>query len=590
MTSILPTPGVVDTPYLTALLDGAAQTARELIVASAALLGTRDHRALMRAALGLIALDLARAGEDAGAAGGLASQAATSGIVTADPATTDLLAAAEVFVARVAALQNPSGLFSSEGNLDSPPDTAFTINDLAAALALLDSGAPHDSFARRWQGVRATLERIGRSAAPALAVGGVHTPNHRWELASSLAALHSRWPELALAERAEAWLAEGIDIDADGLYSERSGIYAAEVTNPSLLSLARDLDHPELVDLVARNLRATVALIEDDGEVENVHSRRQDQRLAYDAELYLSPLRQLALRGGEPEFVRLAQDIVRRGLRHPARHLAEALRHPELLRPLPTPAPRPVDSTVAYPVSGLLRVRRGDLSASVFGGSDYAATGRIASGLANSATLVRARRGGVVLRSVRVAPTFFSMGCLRPRLTVTEHGALLAESRTSGYYEPLAPDAPRDLTRPVYEGRYFASMDFARRVRDTLELTSVIEVEVTGDGVELTLSFSGAATRYAVELVFDGEATVSGARALGGAWWLTDGSSTVATSATEGNHAVVSAEGFDDVEPDFDDGEMFGYVGGSDAIAGTRVLLSGSTATPARIRIDFPPR
>ncbi|MDQ0574028.1 hypothetical protein [Agromyces albus] len=557
---------VLDHDYISAIIAGSRVQADELAGLTAEGLEAFGHRELMRAILVLVATDIATRGDE----------------------TASRMESAGIMADRLVARQGSSGLFSSEGNLDSPPDTAFTINDLCSCVSLIDGRG--DDVRVRWSPIRQTLERIALRAAPAVAAGGVHTPNHRWEVASALAGLNALWPDERLRARAELWLAEGIDIDADGLYSERSGIYAAEVTNPSLLSIARDLGRPELRDVVLRNLRAYAHLVEDDGEVENVHSRRQDQRLAYDVELFLSPLRQLAIAHGDADLARLAEGIVRRGLVHPGRHLAELVRHPEIGGRLPEatdpqPAEAQSETDVFYPVSRLLRVRRGQVSASIFAGSDFSKTGRIASGLSNSATLVRARRGALVLRSVRLAPTFFSMGCIRPDgLERVPNGAVLRETRSSGYYEPLAPDVPRDLSDPVSEGRYFAAMDFENRAIDPMSLRTTVTAVVDDAGVSLDFSFGGAATRYAVELVFDGELTVNGGEPFGGGWWLRGRTAEVAGF---GAGASITASGFDDAPPDFDEGEMFGYVGGNDSIEGTRLLLSGSTTAASSLRIDL---
>ncbi|SKB00544.1 hypothetical protein SAMN06295879_3035 [Agreia bicolorata] len=557
---------LVDHDFVSALFQGALVQATELESTDVEDVASWGHRELMRAVLVLVATDIAGGGEE----------------------PSRWLQASERFVYALTGMQGVGGLFSSEGNLNSPPDTAFTINDLCSAVSLVDGA--DDSVRGRWSGIRQQLEGIALRAAPALATGGVHTPNHRWEVASALAGLNALWPDAKVRARAELWLAEGIDIDADGLYSERSGIYAAEVTNPSLLNIARDLDKPELRDVVLRNLRAYVALVEDDGEVENVHSRRQDQRLAYDVELFLTPLRQLAIEHSDAELAGLAAGIVSRGLRHPGRHLAELLRHPAIGRRLPLAVEAPLAHETFYEASKLLRVRRGSVSASLFAGSDFARTGHISSGLANSATLVRARRGSAVLRSVRLAPTFFSMGCIRPQsLDRIENGAVLRETRRSGYYEPLPVGSPRDLSEPVSEGRYFASMDFENRSVDAMALTTVVTATVDDRGVSLGFSFEGVATRYAVELVFDGELAVSGAEPLSGVdagpgWWLRGGAAEVTGS---GSGATIEAAGFDDVYPDFDEGEIFGYVGGNDDIPGTRLLLSGSTLTPSTLRLNL---
>ncbi len=76
---------------------------------------------------------------------------------------------------------------------------------------------------------------IGISCATA----GFHTPNHRW--ADRLCAGVGRRAAARSGGRSrsvDAYLAEGIDIDAEGAYLERSiGVYDG-VTNRSLLLLA----------------------------------------------------------------------------------------------------------------------------------------------------------------------------------------------------------------------------------------------------------------------------------------------------------------------------------------------------------------
>ena len=116
-----------------------------------------------------------------------------------------------------------------------------------------------------------------RRSARALAEGGVHTPNHRWEICKALAHLNHLWPSRLLMARINDWLGEGIDQDAEGEYSERSPNYASEVTNRSLLAVARLADKPRLLDNVRRNLDLTLYRLQPNGEVETVQSRRQDQ-------------------------------------------------------------------------------------------------------------------------------------------------------------------------------------------------------------------------------------------------------------------------------------------------------------------------
>jgi len=142
-----------------------------------------------------------------------------------------LLAAMADVVARLAAAQHPSGLFDS-GNLESPPDTAFILEALAKVQLLLRAEARAETEA-----LRAVLLPVLRRAAAAVAAGGVHTPNHRWGVCAALALVHEIEPDPRYPARISEWLAEGIDQDADGQYSERSPAYSAKVVNPALLTL-----------------------------------------------------------------------------------------------------------------------------------------------------------------------------------------------------------------------------------------------------------------------------------------------------------------------------------------------------------------
>src|SRR5215207_713505 len=230
---------------------------------------------------------------------------------------------------RLATAQHEDGLFDV-GNPHSPPDSAFTIQDLCMMWALLDADGqaatePH----------RAVIEKIVRKAGPALAAGGVHTPNHRWEVSAALARTHHLFPDDRYAARIDDWLEEGIDASPDGIYSERSATYASEVTNPCLLTIAWLRPRPELIGFVRRNLEATLFLLEPNGEVDTTASRRQDQMRIRDVWWYLTQFRELALHDQDGRFATVAKDIERRGTGEVGDFLAEVLERPELAGRLP---------------------------------------------------------------------------------------------------------------------------------------------------------------------------------------------------------------------------------------------------------------
>ncbi|TDC35999.1 hypothetical protein [Micromonospora sp. KC213] len=518
-------------------------------------------------------------------------------------AGTDMFGPARRLAVRLAELQGASGLFTGGDNVDSPPDSAFSVNDLAEALLLLRADTPSAGD----RTLAELLERLLTAAVPALVSGGVHTPNHRWELSAALARLFLVSPEPALAARVDQWLAEGIDIDADGLYSERSPNYAAYVSNPSLLTIAAVFDRPDLVDAVERNLDATLDLLLPDGSVETVMSRRQDQNHAFPLSAYLIPLRRVALLRGRGDLAWAAGLALEQGVTLPADAAARLVLDPDIARVLPAPVRPERPRRRVFEAAGLLVDHRPNSTTVLFGGSDHARHERIRSGLANSPTFLRLFAGAAVLESVRLSRTFFGKGPFRAGgLTVEpdpagEPTATLAETVTASYYQPLAsPDRDsRGAYRLVDEGRFSAAMDFGRRGRDDVALTTVVRARLTAAGVELTLDLSGAVVDWALELAFRPGGTLTGARRLDDDRWQLDvparvGAAPVTASYRFGRDEITIAlveasDGQDGAwsaacsAPSYEPGEEYRFLGGTDAATGTRLYLVGRV--PARLRM-----
>lgn len=503
---------------------------------------------------------------------------------TADPAP---LAQALRLTELLRARQGPSGLFHGGDNVDSPPDSAFSVNDLADT-ALLLRDAP-DGPARE---LADALGELLAAVTPALVKGGVHTPNHRWELSAALARLHRLEPRAALAERVGQWLAEGVDIDADGLYSERSANYAAHVSNPSLLTIADVFDRPDLIDAVERNLDATLDLILPDGTVETVLSRRQDQGRAMPLYAYQLPLRAVALLRGRGDLAWAARLAEEPGLASPGDAATALLLDPGLGRELPEPVAPARPRQRHFAGAGLL-VRHGPATTAVlFGGSDYARHRRVRSGLSNTPTFLRLFGGDVVLDSVRLSRTFFGLGPFRADgLTVAPGPVVtLSETVTGAYYQPLAP--PDRDAGGVYalgdEGRFSAAMDFGRRARDEVVLVTTVRAGLTGTGVELTVDIRGAAVDWALELAFRPGGAMTGAADLGGGRWLLEAGPAryrVGDDALE----VTVAERFPAVDSDvgavYHPGEDYEFLGGTDAAGGELLYVTGKA--PVRLRLGI---
>lgn len=376
--------------------------------------------------------------------------------------------------------QGPSGNIDLlVTNFDSPPDTAFVVHGVALAAAIARTQG-HDE-------ITALLQSFLQKAGEGLTVGGIHTPNHRWVVCQALAQIHALWPDPKYVQRIDAWLAEGIDIDADGQFTERSTVVYNPITDRALTVIADKLRRPELLDPVRRNLRTLPFLLHADGELVTEISRRQDQFQRGTVAGYWLPLALLARRDRDGQFAALAE------MAAPGASLAWVLAFPELEQPMVAPASLPDDFAAEMPAIGIGRIRRKQRSVTVL--------------LGGSSRLVTLRSGDAVLEGVRMAAAFFGKGQFVPDVVEgMEGGWRLRQSLVAPYYQPLAEKV--------------ASADWltarARRAQsEVCRLEMVAEIAATEHGVRLRLAATGTkGVPVAVELGFRAGGEVVGCRGL----------------------------------------------------------------------------
>jgi hypothetical protein len=510
----------------------------------------------------------------------------------AAPVRPDDLGTAHGYVRHLAARQSAGGTFVGGDNVLSPPDSAFTINDVCDALELL---APYRATDTAAAALADDLDAIVRRATPALTTGGVHTPNHRWEIAAALARIHRLHPAPALLARIDEWLAEGPDIDADGLWSERSPNYAAAVSCPSFLVLAEVLDRPALVDPVRRSLDATLALLLPDDTVETVQSRRQDQSQPFGIGPFASLLWNVAVLDRRGDLAAVAARAAVAEMWQPATVAARAMTDPLLAEPLPEGAPLPLGTTV-FPAARLVHVREADRDVVLFAGSDVPAQGHVRSGLANSPTFLRVHAGDVVLTDVRLSREFFGLGPFRPT-TLEDLGDgryRLTERVSAGYHQPLPTEALRPDGDYALgdEGRFSASMAFRDRAVDTVSMDTTVDVTITPDAVVLDVTTAGADVPWSLQLTFRHGGTFSGVRtdAATGERVLDSGTGAYrvgADSATDTSAGVVTfgpGNGSGPAQPAFyAPGQDYAFLGGTDRPRGEHVHVTGRS--PGHVRI-----
>jgi hypothetical protein len=401
-----------------------------------------------------------------------------------------LLPALEEAADKLLAAQHSDGTIDS-GNYNSPPDTGFVVQELCTAVAVLRRmNLPQLSSINR------KLETFVLEAGEALITGGIHTPNHRWVVSSALAQIHALFPSAKYVERVDDWLGEGIYCDADGQFSERStGIYSRVVDN-ALITMARLLNRPRLLDPVRRNLAMNIFYMHPNGEMETVGSRRQDElQQAWISNYYLQ-YRYMAIHDQNRQFAAVTRFIEQIGLDHAEVKipLVEFLEEPVYRQSLPDVEPIPSNYARIFSNSALARIRREEISATVYGGSDWPLG--VASGLASNPTFFSFRKGKAVLESVRMIPDFFSEGPFRSAgLKIEESRYSLQQQLEVPYYQPL----PRHLRNPQGDypltpagNRFWSKMNFPQRPQSNIQtLDQRIAILEKNEAFELAFDVTG---------------------------------------------------------------------------------------------------
>lgn len=424
---------------------------------------------------------------------GMADNKVTSGFVTAaayfllgtgkkDP---ELMERVNLAAASLLAAQRPSGLIDLPSvNYDSSPDTGFTVQQLCTIFEL---GQDRAQAHPQWAALLQKLETFIRRAVPGMLTGGFHTPNHRWVIASALAQAKALFPDLDVASVVEAYLAEGIDIDAEGAFIERSvGVYDA-VNNRSLLFLHENWECPEALAAVQRSLHFDLHLLHADGTAETGLSRRQD----YGAREVPIGLASCFLRchahAPEPVFVRAAQTLWAN--RDDATAHILWLTY-ALLRwgdPAQVDAQLPADFSRYFPHNGIWRVRRSLRSASFF------------QGVTRLLTFIHGR---AELSSLKISLTYFGGDCGRfisDEMDVAGNRAVL---HSTGRGRPRRPGYELPLGRPVPPAQWQAS--FAQRgLRQLPPLASELTIEEVSGGFDLHYRTLDGLERVAAQIAFD---------------------------------------------------------------------------------------
>ncbi len=436
----------------------------------------------------------------------------------------ELLAGLQRGIDYMLASQHEDGTISPPWtNMHSPPDTGFVISGLAQVHELLqrEEWPPLGAAA---SSLRLFLERT----VPAMLDGGCHTPNHRWILTAALGFLYKLTGREELKERALQWLAEGLDCTEDGEWTERSnGIYNA-VSDIALIYTAEQLDMPELLEPVRRNLKMMAYLLHPDGEVVTDYSGRQDFGVKHHFGPYFLAARWMAQHDGDPELAAMSE-LAGELLDHPGglpnNVLTGLLRSPRLKELSIKPAPLPDVYRVVLN-KGFNRERYlSDMDKAGHGGVIYhsrlhpefgAPVARIRKGESSATVMTEGtsffalRHGAARLLAVQASssfgPGFVKMGTLEEKGS----GYRLSGSEKKGYYGPVAGEhLPLSSSGPV--SPWYLLPHQLRPV--THEQTHEVEAEVQqteqGWSIRIRCGMSQPMMTQ-LSLVFDGAGELEG--------------------------------------------------------------------------------
>ena len=377
---------------------------------------------------------------------------------------------------------------SAEGNIDllttnfnSPPDTGFVVHLVAAGGAIARRHGAEE--------ITRALQPFLVKAGGGMASGGVHTPNHRWVICSALAQVNELFPDARLMRRIDQWLAEGIDIDADGQFTERSTLTYNVVTDRALVVMAAKLKRPELLDPVRRNLTALSYLLHADGEVVTEISRRQDQYTRGGIDGYWFPLTYLALLDRTPVLNAMARQAAG-GAR-----LSTLLEYPELGSATGPAAELPSNFERTFPEIGIARIRRERLSATLI--------------LGGSSRLLSLHNGAAVVEGVRFATAFFGKGQFIPD-SADRSGSTyrFRQSLEAPYYQPLGQQVTTDTWASVRPSRAQTQVNRLTQSAEIVERTGGFDVRLRAEGTP--------GVPLAVEIGLRDGGTLEGCEALAG--------------------------------------------------------------------------
>ena len=363
-------------------------------------------------------------------------------------------------------------------NFHSTPDTAFMVKRLVQSYNLLQQSGVNGSNT-----VLIPFENFLKNAGEALITGGIHTPNHRWVVSAALTKLNEKWPDTRYVNRVNEWLAEHIDLDADGQYTEKSTYGYSAVIDRVLITVAKGLHKPELYDAVRKNILMMRYYLHPNGEVVTEASNRQDKGQIGTMENYYYACRYMSLMDNDGEMAAMCRLIESTSFHKLVDFLNYFLEDPSIWKELPASKPLPVSYVKSFPYSGVVRIRRKQWDTTI---------------LSNNPGWLTFHKENAVLQAVRVATSFFGKGQFQSD-TIQQNGDawMLSKKLEGPYFQPL----PKDKISPDGD---MAKMPKSNRKQSNVQfLETLISISEATNGMNITIDINGTeGVPVTMELIF----------------------------------------------------------------------------------------
>jgi hypothetical protein len=271
----------------------------------------------------------------------------------------------------------------------------------------------------------------------------------------------------------EQWLAEKVDIDPDGQYNERSTSVYTPVTNRSLIEIAKRMNHPDLYELIRKNLDMTFYYVHANGEIVTESSNRQDKYHVSNMAGYYLAYNYMALLDNDSRYSGMVSYIE---TTVPAADLLYMLPYfledASSMQDLPAPSPIPTSYHKNFKFSDIVRIRQDNTDMSV---------------ITNNTTFFTYFKGKAALEAVRLSSSFFGKGQFQSQKLEQEGDTYILSSTIEGpYYQPLPNE------KIPAEGEAWGKVPRSERTQSEVQtLRTKIYVTETNGKARIKISMDG---------------------------------------------------------------------------------------------------